>query len=101
MDYKAAAAQLKEAPRLRTEPFGAIFFKNPADLPQDPAALKSLRQESHHLPGVTLARPHGWPGGSYLEDLICIPGMLMFGFLRRPPTPSWSCGQLFCEVGFH
>ena len=29
MDYKAAAAQLKEALRLRTEPFGAIFFKNP------------------------------------------------------------------------
>ena len=30
MDYKAAAVQLKEALRLRTEPFGAIFFKDPA-----------------------------------------------------------------------
>ena len=29
MDYKAAAAQLKEALRLRTEPFGAIFLKTP------------------------------------------------------------------------
>ena len=29
MDYKAAAAQLKEALRLRTDPFGVTFFKDP------------------------------------------------------------------------
>jgi uncharacterized protein (DUF169 family) len=31
MDYKAAAAQLKETLRLRTEPFGVAFFKEPPD----------------------------------------------------------------------
>ncbi len=47
-----------------------------------------------------MARVYGWPVGLTQEDLICVPGMLVFGF--TPATdPIMELGQLFCEVGFH
>jgi uncharacterized protein (DUF169 family) len=47
-----------------------------------------------------MARIYGWAVGLTQEDLICIPGMLVFGF--TPATdPVMELGQLFCEVGFH
>src|SRR5664279_3373772 len=101
MDYKAAAAQLKEALRLRTEPFGAIFFKNPDDLPpKTRQPSKVFGKKVTICQGVTLARVYGWPVGLTQDDLICIPGMLVFGF--TPATdPVMELGQLFCEVGYH
>ena len=101
MDYKAASGQLKEALRLRTEPFGAIFFKNPADLPpKTRQPSKVFGKKVTICQGVTLARVYGWPVGLTQDDLICIPGMLVFGF--TPATdPIMELGQLFCEVGFH
>ena len=101
MDYKAAAAQLKEALRLRTEPFGAIFFKDPADLPpKTRQPSKVFGKKVTICQGVTMARVYGWPVGLTQDDLICVPGMLVFGF--TPATdPIMELGQLFCEVGFH
>ena len=47
-----------------------------------------------------MARIYGWPVGLTKEDLICVPGMLLFGF--TPATdPILELAQLFCEVGFH
>jgi uncharacterized protein (DUF169 family) len=43
---------------------------------------------------------YGWPVGLTQEDLICIPGMLAFGFIPAA-DPILELGQLFCEVGFH
>ena len=47
-----------------------------------------------------MARVYGWPVGLTRDDLICVPGMLAFGF--APATdPITELGQLFCDVGFH
>ncbi len=101
MDYKAAAAQFKEALRLRTEPFGVSFFKEIAALPEKTRRpSKTFGKRVTICQGVTLARIYGWPVGLTRDDLICIPGMLAFGF--TPATdPILELGQLFCEVGFH
>jgi uncharacterized protein (DUF169 family) len=101
MDYQAAAGQLKEALRLRTEPFGVAFFKEVAQLPAKTRRPSQVFGKKVTIcPGVTMARVYGWAVGLTREDLICIPGMLAFGF--TPATdPILELGQLFCEVGFH
>ncbi|MCL4504034.1 MAG: DUF169 domain-containing protein [Deltaproteobacteria bacterium] len=101
MDYEAAAAQLKMALRLRTEPFGVIFLKDVSSLPEKTRRpSQTFGKRITICQGVTLSRVYGWPVGLTREDLICIPGMLTFGF--TPATdPILELGQLFCEVGFH
>jgi uncharacterized protein (DUF169 family) len=101
MDYKAAAAQLKEALRLRTEPFGVKFFHDPAALPaKTRQPSKVFGKKVTICQGVTLARVYGWPVGLARDDLLCIPGMLTFGFTPAI-DPVMELGQLFCETGFH
>ncbi|HEY9072527.1 MAG TPA: DUF169 domain-containing protein [Desulfobaccales bacterium] len=101
MDYQAAATQLKEALRLKTEPFGVTFLKDASMLPEKvrrPSQVFGKRVTI--CQGVTMARIYGWPVGLTKEDLICVPGMLLFGF--TPATdPILELAQLFCEVGFH
>jgi uncharacterized protein (DUF169 family) len=101
MDYKDAARQLKEALRLRTEPFGVVFLPLLENLPggcRRPSQVFGKRVTI--CQGVTLARVYGWPVALTKDDLLCIPGMLAFGFV--PATdPVLELGQLFCEVGFH
>jgi uncharacterized protein (DUF169 family) len=101
MDYKAAAVQLKETMRLKTEPFGVSFFKDPSSLPEKTRRpAKVFGKKVTICQGVTMARVYGWPIGLGQEDLVCVPGMLVFGF--APATdPIMELGQLFCEVGFH
>ncbi len=101
MDFKAAAAQIKEALRLKTEPFGAAYLKEASDLPEKTRRPSQVFGKRITIcQGVTLARIYGWPVGLTKDDLICIPGMLAFGF--TPATdPILELGQLFCEVGFH
>ncbi|MEJ2671727.1 MAG: DUF169 domain-containing protein [Deltaproteobacteria bacterium] len=101
MDYQAAAARLKEAMRLKTDPFGVKFFEDPADLPaKTRQPSKVFGKKVTICQGVTMARVYGWPVGLTQEDLICVPGMLVFGF--TPATdPIMELGELFCEVGFH
>lgn len=101
MDYKAAATQLKEALRLKTEPFGAAFLKDASSLPEKTRRPSQVFGKRVTIcQGVTMARVYGWPVGLTKDDLICIPGMLAFGF--TPATdPILELGQLFCEVGFH
>ena len=101
MDFKAAATQLKEALRLKTEPFGVAFLKEASALPDKTRRPSQVFGKRVTIcQGVTLARIYGWPVGLTKDDLICIPGMLAFGF--TPATdPILELGQLFCEVGFH
>ena len=101
MDYKAAALQLKENLRLRTEPFGALFFKNPDDLPpKTRQPSKVFGKKVTICQGVTMARVYGWPVGLTQEDLICVPGMLAFG-LAPEPDPGQEMARILCDVGFH
>jgi len=101
MDYKDAARQLKETLRLRTEPFGVAFLKEAATLPEGTRRPSQVFGKRVTIcQGVTMARIYGWPVGLTKDDLLCIPGMLAFGFI--PATdPVLELGQLFCEVGFH
>jgi uncharacterized protein (DUF169 family) len=101
VDYKAAATQLKEALRLKTEPFGVAFLKEISSLPERTRRPSQVFHKKVTIcQGVTLARIYGWPVGLTRDDLICIPGMLAFGF--TPATdPILELGQLFCETGFH
>lgn len=101
MDYRDAAQQIKGALRLRTEPLGVAFLADLAELPEKTRRPSQvLGKKVTICQGVTMARVYGWPMGLGKEDLICVPGMLAFGF--TPATdPLVELGQLFCEVGFH
>lgn len=101
MDYQAAAAQLKEALRLRTEPLGVAFFQDAAALPDKTRRPSQVFGKRVTIcQGVTMARTYGWAVGLTREDLICIPGMLAFGFTPAA-DPKMELAQLFCEVGFN
>jgi len=100
MDYKSAAAQLKEALRLRTEPLGIAFLKDPAALPQTRRPSQVFGKKVTICQGVTMARVYGWPVGLTREDLVCVPGMLAFGFTPAA-DPIMELAKLFCEVGFN
>ncbi len=101
MDYDNAAQQIKGALRLRTEPLGVTFVDEIAKLPEKTRRPSQVFGRKVTIcQGVTMARVYGWPVGLGKDDLICIPGMLAFGF--TPATdPLMELGQLFCEVGFH
>jgi len=101
MSYQTAAAQLKQALRLRTEPFGVTFFPDPAGLPEKTRRPSQVFKKKVTIcQGVTMARIYGWAVGLTQDDLLCVPGMLAFGF--TPATdPALELAQLFCEVGFH
>jgi uncharacterized protein (DUF169 family) len=101
MDYKDAAQQLKEALRLRTEPLGVAFVDELGQLPEKTRRPSQvLGKKVTICQGVTMARVYGWPVGLAKEDLICVPGMLAFGFAPAA-EPMMELGRLFCEVGFH
>jgi uncharacterized protein (DUF169 family) len=101
MDFKAAAAQLKEALRLKTEPFGAAFLKEAGQLPDKTRRPTQVFGKRVTIcQGVTMARVYGWAVGLTAEDLICVPGMLAFGF-APVSDPVTELSQLFCDVGFH
>jgi uncharacterized protein (DUF169 family) len=101
MNYPDAAAQLKNALRLKTEPFGVAFLEDPAALPaKTRQPSKVFGKKVTICQGVTMARIYGWPVGLTKDDLLCIPGMLAFGFTPAA-DPALELGQLFCEVGFH
>ncbi|MDI6852432.1 MAG: DUF169 domain-containing protein [Deltaproteobacteria bacterium] len=101
MDYKDAARQIKEALRLRTEPFGVAFVPEISALPEKTRRPSQVFGKKVTIcQGVTMARVYGWPVGLGKDDLICIPGLLAFGFIPEI-DPLLELGQLFCEVGFH
>ncbi len=99
MSYKSAAIQLKEALHLRTEPLGIAFLKDPASLPQTRRPSQVFGKKVTICQGVTMARVYGWSVGLTREDLICVPGMLTFGFTPAA-DPILELAQLFCEVGY-
>ncbi len=100
MDYKNASRKLKDALRLRTDPIGVSFIKDPADLPKVRRPSKVFGKKVTICQGVTMARVYGWPVGLTREDVICVPGSLAFGFTPAA-DPVMELAQLFCEVGFH
>jgi len=100
MDFKDASRKLKDAVRLRTEPFGVSFIKDLADLPKVRRPSKVFGKKVTICQGVTMARVYGWPVGLTREDIICVPGSLAFGFTPAA-DPVMELAQLFCEVGFH
>jgi uncharacterized protein (DUF169 family) len=101
MDYRDAANQLKGDLRLRTEPLGISFCADAADLPEKTRRPSRVFGKKVTIcQGVTMARLYGWPVGLAKDDLICVPGMLAFGFAPAA-DPGLELGQLFCEVGFH
>lgn len=101
MDYQAAAGQLKEALRLKTEPFGVTFMPEVAALPEKTRRPSQVFGKKVTIcQGVTMARVYGWPVGLAREDVICVPGSLAFGFVPAQ-DPALELAQLFCEVGFH
>ncbi len=100
MNYQSAARKLKEALRLRTEPFGVNFLQDVAALPKCRRPSQVFGKKVTICQAVTMTRTYGWAVGLTRDDVICVPGSLAFGF-----TPAADAGlelaQLFCEVGFH
>jgi len=100
MDFKSASARLKDALRLRTEPLGIAFVKELAALPKSRRPSQVFGKKVTICQGITMARVYGWSVGLTREDLICVPGMLAFGFTPAA-DPILELAQLFCEVGFN
>lgn len=99
MDYQEATAQLKGFLRLRTEPLGIAFLKDVDALPKTRRPSQVFGKKVTICQGVTMARVYGWSVALTREDLICVPGMLAFGFTPAS-DPIMELAQLFCEVGF-
>ncbi len=101
MNYQEAARQFKEALRLRSEPLGVSFLTAEDAFP-DKARRPSqvFGKKVTICQGVTMARLYGWPVLLTRDDLICVPGMLAFGF-APVAEPGQELAQLMCEVGFH
>jgi uncharacterized protein (DUF169 family) len=100
MDFKSAAARIQEALRLRTDPLGIAYLKDQADLPKSRRPSQVFGKRVTICQGVTMARVYGWSVGLTREDLVCVPGMLAFGF-TPVADPILELAQLFCEVGFN
>lgn len=100
MDFKSAAARIQDALRLRTEPLGIAFLKELAALPKSRQPSQVFKKKVTICQGVTMARVYGWSVGLTREDLVCVPGMLAFGFTPAA-DPILELAQLFCEVGFN
>jgi len=100
MDFKSASAGLKDALRVRTEPLGICFVKDLAALPKCRQPSQVFKKRVTICQGVTMARVYGWSVGLTRDDLVCVPGMLAFGF-TPVADPILELAQLFCEVGFN
>jgi uncharacterized protein (DUF169 family) len=76
MDYKAAAHQLKETLRLRTEPFGVTFLKEVATLPEGTRRpSQTFGKKVTICQGVTMARIYGWAVGLTATTCCASPSM--------------------------
>jgi uncharacterized protein (DUF169 family) len=101
MDYNSAGRQIKEALRLRTEPFGVAFLKDTAHLPEKTRRPSRVFGKKITIcQAVTITRAYGWQVGLTKDDLVCVPGMLAFGFTPAA-DPILELAQLFCEAGYH
>jgi len=99
-NIKEAAELIANDLRLRTLPIAVKFLKDVAELPEKtrrPSAV--LGKKVTICQGVTMARVYGWTVGLAKEDLVCVPGMIAFGF-SGAAEPAPTLAKLFCEVQF-
>ncbi|MBW1724580.1 MAG: DUF169 domain-containing protein [Deltaproteobacteria bacterium] len=100
MDHKESADFIRNDLRLKTFPVAVKFLKETAAFPEktrQPSVI--LGKRITICQGVTMARTYGWTVGLTQEDLVCVPGMIAFGF-SDAPDPAETLGKLFCEVEF-
>lgn len=99
-DFNEMAEFVRNDLRLKTFPVAAKFLK-----PGEPFPAKTRRPSATLgkrvaiCQGVTMARIHGWTVGLAAEDVICVPGAILFGFSQSPDPPE-SLVELFCKIDF-
>jgi uncharacterized protein (DUF169 family) len=99
-NYQEAGDFIQNDLRLKTFPVAIKFLKDTANFPEKtrrPSMV--LNKRVTICQGVTLARIYRWTVGLTQEDLVCVPGMIAFGFSGASSPPE-TLGKLFCEVGF-
>ncbi len=100
VNYQEIAAFIQNDLRLRTFPVAVKFLKDGANFPEKTRRPSTVLDKRVTIcQGVTMARNYGWTVGLTQEDLICVPGMIAFGFGGAASQPE-TLGKLFCEVGF-
>jgi len=100
MNYTEAAQFISNDLRLKTLPLGVKFLKQKSGFPEKTRQPSvALGKRITICQAVTMARAYGWTMGIAKEDVICVPGMLAFGF-SRASEPRSTLGKLFCEIGF-
>jgi len=99
-DFREVAEFFRNDLRLKTFPVAVKFLKDKAELPEKTRRPSiALGKRIAICQGVTMARNYGWPVGLAKEDVICVPGAIVFGFSESPDPPD-SIARLFCEVNF-
>jgi uncharacterized protein (DUF169 family) len=100
LNYPETAQFISQALRLKTFPLAVKFLKDKAGLPEKARRPSvALGKRITICQGVTMARNYGWTLGLSVEDLICVPAMIAFGF-SGASRPAETLGKLFCEVSF-
>lgn len=100
MDQKnlqEAAEFLSNNLRLRTQPFGVKFLKEPTFPEKTKKPSEVLGKRITICQAVTMARIYGWTVGLTKQDLICVPAMIAFG-LTGSSDQKGLVGKLFCDV---
>ncbi|MBI5247958.1 MAG: DUF169 domain-containing protein [Desulfomonile tiedjei] len=92
-----AAEFLSNNLRLRTQPIGVKFLKEPEFPEKTKRPSETLGKRITICQGVTMARVYGWTVGLTKQDLICVPAMIAFG-LTRTSDQKGLVGKLFCDV---
>ena len=92
-----AAEFLSNNLRLRTQPIGVKFLKEPVFPGKTKRPSEFLGKRITVCQAVTMARVYGWTVGLTKQDLICVPAMISFG-LTRASDQKALLGKLFCDV---
>lgn len=92
-----AAEFLSNNLRLRTQPIGVKFLKEPVFPGMTKRPSEFLGKRITVCQAVTMARVYGWTVGLTKQDLICVPAMISFG-LTRASDQKALLGKLFCDV---
>jgi uncharacterized protein (DUF169 family) len=86
--------------RLKTLPVAVSFLAEAEQLPESARRpSKVMGKKITICQAMTIARVYGWSVGITKEDLICVPGMIAFGFTGAKQQPD-VLGKLFCNVSF-
>ncbi|MCX7816339.1 MAG: DUF169 domain-containing protein [Syntrophales bacterium] len=86
--------------RLKSYPVASKFLKDTSDFPEKTRTpSKQLGKKVSICQALSMARLYGWTVGITKEDVVCVPGAIVFGF-STAEDPAKTMSQLWCEGSY-